>query len=599
MAIHVVMEPPASAGKNASESAVFIRDGFYFFGFIAPVLWMLWHRLWVLAAVTFAVTLALGAFGEWAGLIAAVPLLSLLISLYVGLDGGALRVAALRRAGWRQWGVIEADTIEQLIRAAEGRDHPDGLGIVPSEDDEYEIMPPESDPRERERGRPKRAGGTSSSSGSRSSGGGASQMTPARWALGAAGLLIPLIWLIISVAGIGGDDATAQGLTTTPAGTTTPGATPTPIAEISSGEDVTVFYPASLEVERQGSSPIVYRVVASAAELGGTWQPDMAEGSAAWLNGTYINHVFCLPPGSMELVKGMQRGDTIIMRPASGAIRPYEIVRARTVGRQQTEIMDQRRAGLTLIVCGEASTGNANERVIAEAVYKPEAAQAATLKRGDQALLPGLAKVKIATVRTLAPDENTPQGYAEAVIEVEIENVSGTPLRESDIADQLSIGGTIAERLGAQNTDIDAKASRRVTFRYLIPERGGSATWQATSTTGESVQIGLTIEAAPEGRPAAYTTTISQDRIRIRREGSTNMIIIPVTITSNRDGAEINNDFSLWVGARSMALTPQRQALPVTLDAGISLTMELAAQIPDVSQFEIQIGGQRWRVSLP
>jgi hypothetical protein len=112
MAIHVVMEPPASAGKTASEGAVFVRDGFYFFGFIAPLLWMLWHRLWVLAALTFAVTLALGAVGEWTELIAAVPLLSLLISLYVGLEGGALRVAALRRAGWRQWGVIEADTIE-------------------------------------------------------------------------------------------------------------------------------------------------------------------------------------------------------------------------------------------------------------------------------------------------------------------------------------------------------------------------------------------------------------------------------------------------------------------------------------------------------
>jgi hypothetical protein len=112
MAIHVVMEPPASAGKYASEGAVFVRDGFYFFGFIAPLLWMLWHRLWVLAALTFAVTLALGAVGEWTELIAAVPLLSLLISLYVGLEGGALRVAALRRAGWHQWGVIEADTIE-------------------------------------------------------------------------------------------------------------------------------------------------------------------------------------------------------------------------------------------------------------------------------------------------------------------------------------------------------------------------------------------------------------------------------------------------------------------------------------------------------
>ena len=111
MAIHVVMEPPASAGPNASENAVFIRDGFYVFGFIMPVIWLLWHRLWLEAAVTLAASLALAAAAEWAGLTLAAPLLPLLISLYVGLEGGTLRIAALRRAGWSEWGVIEADSV--------------------------------------------------------------------------------------------------------------------------------------------------------------------------------------------------------------------------------------------------------------------------------------------------------------------------------------------------------------------------------------------------------------------------------------------------------------------------------------------------------
>lgn len=111
MAIHVVMEPPASAGRNASESAVFVRDGFYLFGFLMPVIWLLWHRLWLEAIVTLAASLALAAAAEWAGFTLAAPLLPLLISLYVGLEGGALRVAALRRSGWREWGVIEADTV--------------------------------------------------------------------------------------------------------------------------------------------------------------------------------------------------------------------------------------------------------------------------------------------------------------------------------------------------------------------------------------------------------------------------------------------------------------------------------------------------------
>lgn len=110
MAIHVVMEPPAKAGQNASEGAVFVRDGFYFFGFVAPILWLLWHRLWLAAVVTLAATLALAVAIEVAGLAFPATLLPLLISLYVGLEGGALRLAKLRRAGWRQWGVIEADS---------------------------------------------------------------------------------------------------------------------------------------------------------------------------------------------------------------------------------------------------------------------------------------------------------------------------------------------------------------------------------------------------------------------------------------------------------------------------------------------------------
>lgn len=134
MAIHVVMEPPAKAGTSASESAVFVRDGFHFFGFIAPLLWLLWHRLWLEAAMTFAATLALAAASEWAGLTFAAPLLPLIISLYVGLEGGALRIAALRRAGWRQWGVVEADSIEdaemRYLFAAESDEEPTSAAVA-------------------------------------------------------------------------------------------------------------------------------------------------------------------------------------------------------------------------------------------------------------------------------------------------------------------------------------------------------------------------------------------------------------------------------------------------------------------------------------
>ncbi|EHK58805.1 DUF2628 domain-containing protein [Allomesorhizobium alhagi] len=106
MAVYVVMEPPKRA------DAVLVRDGFHLFGFLTPPIWLLWHRLWIEAIVAFAVAMVLAAVGEVADLGWAGTLLSLLVSVYVGIEGAALRIAALRRRGWREWGVVEADSFD-------------------------------------------------------------------------------------------------------------------------------------------------------------------------------------------------------------------------------------------------------------------------------------------------------------------------------------------------------------------------------------------------------------------------------------------------------------------------------------------------------
>ena len=102
MASFVVMESPDRA------DAAYVRDGFHFFAFLLPPVWLAWHRLWIEAAVTLAVMLGLGAVGAFFGLEAATPLLSLIVSIYVGLEAPALRLAALRRRGWHEAGVVDA-----------------------------------------------------------------------------------------------------------------------------------------------------------------------------------------------------------------------------------------------------------------------------------------------------------------------------------------------------------------------------------------------------------------------------------------------------------------------------------------------------------
>lgn len=109
MASYVVMLPPGGNPEQRLEQAVFLRDGFSWLGLVVPPLWLLWHRLWLEAVLAFLAMALFSGLGEAVSLPAVGGLLGLLVSLYVGLEGQAMRVAALRRRGWLDWGVVEAD----------------------------------------------------------------------------------------------------------------------------------------------------------------------------------------------------------------------------------------------------------------------------------------------------------------------------------------------------------------------------------------------------------------------------------------------------------------------------------------------------------
>ena len=109
MAAYVVMEPPRSSGAESGVQAEFVRDGFSLLAFIAPVLWLLWYRLWLAAVLTILAAAAIAALGNFSDLGVALPVLSLLVSAYVAIEGSAIRLARLRRLGWRETATIEAN----------------------------------------------------------------------------------------------------------------------------------------------------------------------------------------------------------------------------------------------------------------------------------------------------------------------------------------------------------------------------------------------------------------------------------------------------------------------------------------------------------
>jgi Protein of unknown function (DUF2628) len=130
MATYIVMEP---ALDRRGEAALFIRDAFAPLAVIAPVLWLLWHRLWFEAAMLFFVSVMLIGTAAWIGLPQLAGIVSILSGLYVALEGGALKIAAARRRGFEHAAIVEAGSAaeaeERYYRAPPSAQEPSVLAV--------------------------------------------------------------------------------------------------------------------------------------------------------------------------------------------------------------------------------------------------------------------------------------------------------------------------------------------------------------------------------------------------------------------------------------------------------------------------------------
>jgi hypothetical protein len=119
MAVFTVHQPPLAKNENAPDPArfTFVRDGFYVWGFLLSVFWMLRHRLW-LVAILFVALVVLIEFGlRWLGLAAGYRSLILFaLCFLVGLEGGTLRRWTLALRGYTNVGVVVADNQDDAER---------------------------------------------------------------------------------------------------------------------------------------------------------------------------------------------------------------------------------------------------------------------------------------------------------------------------------------------------------------------------------------------------------------------------------------------------------------------------------------------------
>ena len=119
MAIYTVHEPPLKGDQTQPdpERFAFVRDGFSFWAFLLPPLWMLRHRLWLVLlgyiVVLVALQFALNAIGASTTVTFVV---SALLSLLVGLEAATLRRFTLARRRWQNLGIVVGDDLEAAER---------------------------------------------------------------------------------------------------------------------------------------------------------------------------------------------------------------------------------------------------------------------------------------------------------------------------------------------------------------------------------------------------------------------------------------------------------------------------------------------------
>ncbi|MFT4161458.1 DUF2628 domain-containing protein [Shinella sp.] len=110
MATFLVLIPPGT--RSGDEKARIVRDRFSWLALFLPVIWLLWHRAWLAAALAFAVQALGSAVADHPVFGLAGLGLCLATSLLVALEGPSMVVAGLERRGWTVDAAISADDRE-------------------------------------------------------------------------------------------------------------------------------------------------------------------------------------------------------------------------------------------------------------------------------------------------------------------------------------------------------------------------------------------------------------------------------------------------------------------------------------------------------
>jgi len=116
MIVYTVHEPghPSHSLEERTDSVVFIREGFTWWGFLFGPLWLLYNALWL--ELLFALLLGAGVAGGLTELglkDQAAGIANLLLMLIIGFEGNGLRRWRLERNGYSYLASVAANGLEE------------------------------------------------------------------------------------------------------------------------------------------------------------------------------------------------------------------------------------------------------------------------------------------------------------------------------------------------------------------------------------------------------------------------------------------------------------------------------------------------------
>jgi hypothetical protein len=98
----------------SKDDVVFVKDGFSWPGFVFTVFWLVYKRMWIVAAIVAAVLIGAPLLGAWSGSADLVQsLLGLAIGLIIGFEGNDLERWSLARQGYREVDCVEGCDLEE------------------------------------------------------------------------------------------------------------------------------------------------------------------------------------------------------------------------------------------------------------------------------------------------------------------------------------------------------------------------------------------------------------------------------------------------------------------------------------------------------